>query len=316
MGQAVTTTKPEQAKALTAAEGSAMPDWNSLGAYFEPIFQMYEGWGIDPLKYYATSERFDGLKQAFDKVSETYDIDAVKMCLPSNELLDYYQLSDEAKEQINLSPKLENLPLMMDYLNETPQGKEAINSSVVNNVLICDMGDREGTLGFYNNISNLIGLYNLNSEPLVEWGNGGEIIHTLSEELHHAMQFSNDATYPPAISEDNLYSSRPDEKLWNMFAEAHAKVTSAVTLVNLAQEYPQLLNDFLTDEYISTDQIMVHETLSLYLENGSKGIAEDPSLLWPVYEEFFKSTGDSYHNQFSDYINRIDPADFDRVTMD
>lgn len=334
-------------------EREALPDWNGLGPYFSPAFaKAIEGdWDVS---YLYSPTRYESLKQRFQAISGEFKVDTASMCIPAQEARLLRFLTTDQTAELGLSTEQRIAVEGVYFLSGTTAG-EAVTMSAAsvsddpkyenNDVIICAVNGDPDKEGFYRPDHNLATFdlhfqrWDQEQQKIVKCdathtvlgssSQFGNVLGVLAEELTHAYQNNSKKIWEPTqVADGNPFHSRPDEKLWNMFVEGHAKVVAANMMVQMAMNKtnsdgtisrgrPDFLNSFLQNWHDGTDAEIVRTVMSLHMQYGAEAIKNDPSLLWPAYEVFFAETGDSYFSQFGEYLNEvIDPQDYDRLDID
>lgn len=307
------------------------PNWNELGTYFNPLTSIdsaqSENW---------SKQRFERLKSRFATVQNRFQVnDAPKECITAFEGGYYKPLSLQAMDAYGLSNEQQIMSVIMRLMDQTQQGRPIIYAAEFYDLILCLSGKIQSVAG-YNSFVNAAIVNpketktdkisssfstsretDLTNNAFQNLPNLGFILYSFAEEMTHSYQSKNSRI---TSSPRQTPYSRPDEKLWNLLVESHAKVIASLILVEIASKnnnaYLKLLDKFTDPENKDGTAQTIRKVLDIITVQGIEKIRNNPTLLLPAYMTFIQNTGDTYLPQACNFINNIDPANTDRITID
>lgn len=303
------------AQAVTSENGqegqsNPAPDWDALGPYFKKVFPLYKKAGAPA--YLTSPERHADLTAQYKSFSNQSQENSRQVCMPVSEAFSIsreFNQNPDSLKSVGLSPEQMVHVRIVGDMTTDPVGDIVISAAIKNNTLLC-VDNEINVAGRYRSslnvamyeLKNICDNFDWTESVLEDPAHYTRIYHTVNEELIHAAQYTEWGLFTSPGGTDY---TRPDEKIWQLSVEAHAKLIAAGILVRQAhQSKPEFLEYFLQSDY--RRKPMVKLASKIYTEDKSSFYIQNLNSMADVFEIFFRTVKsmDAYQAQDRTSINK------------
>lgn len=259
-----------------------------------------------------TSERLHDLAERLSAYTQVTGENTRKICAPLKEIRDIADDPENAMTFMDLSPEQKAFIGFVRIASTTPTGRRILEDMSSSDIILCGNKDTPSRLGFYDSdlhaiVTKLRDIcLGTNFLPdVAEFfprENFGLVFPVYAEEMTHAWQDTARDIFLPK----NLEASwAADVKLWDLAAEAHAKLISSIMMVEYFRNGGQAdVAKAIGDN--TPDAVLLNAVMNVYLEHGKNAVEKNPSLLLPVFLSFFEDPV-FMQGYFSQKAEIIDP---------